>query len=77
MNESISISMETIVVAAVGGLISMALAVVGYQAKMMIAQINKSIDTLFGYTYDLEKSLAELRTDHERLAAEYKVRHEK
>jgi hypothetical protein len=46
-------------------------------AKLWVNDIKKAIDTLFGYTGDLEKSLGSLRSDHEALKAEHKVRHEK
>ena len=74
---TIEISVATVIVAIIGGLASLAIAVIGYQTRMMIADIKKSIDTLFAYNDELDKAMGLLRTDHERLHAEHKVRHEK
>lgn len=74
---TIEISVATVIVAIIGGFASVAIAIIGYQTRMMIADIKKSIDTLFSYNDELYKALGLLRTDHEKLYAEHKVRHEK
>jgi hypothetical protein len=76
-NGNITIPLAAVIVAVGGGVISIILAVVGFMAKLWVNDIKKAIDTLFGYTGDLEKSLGSLRSDHEALKAEHKVRHEK
>ena len=74
---TIEISVATMIVAVVGGFASIAIAIIGYQTRMMITDIKKSIDTLFDYNDELDKALGLLRTDHEKLHAECKVRHQK
>lgn len=74
---TIEISVATVIVAIIGGFASLSIAIIGYQTRMMITDIKKSIDTLFSYNDELKKDFGCLRTDHEKLYAEHKVRHEK
>lgn len=73
----VSVSITTIVVAAIGGLLSIAVAIIGFMTSMMITDIKKSIDTLFAYNDATEKLVNKLRADFEALNSEHKVRHEK